>query len=214
MYYLRILALFAVCCFVLSACGDELNTAPVADAGEDQVVETEGTVQLDGSGSLDEDEETELSYAWQFESLPTGSSAALSNTNTVDPSFTADVSGTYDISLVVSDGEKESDEDLVQVVATYKPVADAGDDESVTAGEAVVLDGRESTDEDGDDLTYEWSIVERPSESDAELSDSASETPTLTTDAAGDYDISLVVSDGHLESDEDSVIINATAASE
>jgi hypothetical protein len=213
MYYLRILALFAVCCFVLSACGDELNTAPVADAGEDQVVETESTVQLDGSGSLDEDEdeEIELTYAWQFESLPTGSSAALSNTNTVDPSFTADVSGTYDISLVVSDGTKESDEDLVQVVATYKPVAviSVGNTD-VTVGDTVQLDGSQSTDEDGDDLTYEWSIVERPSESDAELSDSASETPTLTTDAADDYEISLVVSDGHLESDEDSVTITAT----
>jgi hypothetical protein len=173
MIYARVLVLITGCLF-LSGCGDELNVAPVADAGEDQVVETGSTVTLDGSGSFDEDEDVELSFDWVFETLPAGSGASLSDSSSSAPTFTADVSGTYEASLVVNDGVSESDEDRVEVIATSQPVADAGEDQTVTAGDTVQLDGSGSTDADEDTLTFEWTLS-IPDGSGASLSDTSAE---------------------------------------
>lgn len=52
------------------------NTAPVADAGPDQAVAPDTTVQLDGSGSSHDDGDT-LTYRWVLESKPENSEAGL-----------------------------------------------------------------------------------------------------------------------------------------
>jgi hypothetical protein len=89
------------------------NTAPIANAGPDQFVITGSTVTLDGSGSSDADGDP-LSYGWIFVSRPPGSSAALSDGTVVNPTFIADVEGTYVLSLVVDDGVATA-EDTVQI---------------------------------------------------------------------------------------------------
>lgn len=43
-----------------------------------------------------------LSYEWSFSSIPDGSNAQLQNSTTMNPSFIADVKGTYRVQLVVS----------------------------------------------------------------------------------------------------------------
>lgn len=92
------------------------NFAPVANAGTDQNVKTGSLVHLDGSGSTDEDGDT-LTYSWSLISIPAGSSATLSDSTGYNPSFTADVEGTYIITLVVNDGKLDSAADQVTVVA-------------------------------------------------------------------------------------------------
>ncbi len=62
------------------------NSAPVADAGADQAILVNDTVQLDGSGSSDADGDA-LTYRWSIVSKPGGSHAALSNTHVVKPHF-------------------------------------------------------------------------------------------------------------------------------
>ena len=47
------------------------------------------------------------------------------------------------------------------------PVADAGTDRTVTVGKTVQLDGSKSSDEDGDTLTYSWTITSAPEGSSA-----------------------------------------------
>jgi PKD domain len=42
------------------------------------------------------------------------------------------------------------------------PVADAGPDHSGRVNTTVTLDGSASSDADGDDLTYQWSVVSKP----------------------------------------------------
>lgn len=89
------------------------NTPPVANAGEAQTVTVSETVQLDGSGSSDQDGDT-LTYLWAFSSTPDGSSVTITNNSSETASFTPDVAGLYEISLSVNDGE-DSDTDTVSI---------------------------------------------------------------------------------------------------
>ena len=50
--------------------------------------------------------------------MPAGSGAVLADADTVGPSFVADEAGTYVVSLVVNDGDIDSDADNVTITAT------------------------------------------------------------------------------------------------
>lgn len=94
------------------------NVPPVADAGPDREVEIGATVQLDGSGSSDPDEDPRA-YGWSFTEKPVGSAATLSDPASVNPTFVADVPGEYMVQLIVNDGTVDSDPDLV-AIATFE----------------------------------------------------------------------------------------------
>ena len=81
------------------------------------------------------------------------------------------------------------------------PFADAGDDKTIHAGSSVDLDGSASSDPDeGDTLTYLWSIVSAPFGSGATLTDNTAVAPSFDTDIPGDYTVTLVVTDDAGES--------------
>ncbi len=83
------------------------NAAPVANAGSAQRVVAGALVTLDGSASSDANNDT-LTFSWSITSKPDGSSASLSSTTAVKPTFTADLAGTYALRLVVNDGKLSS----------------------------------------------------------------------------------------------------------
>ena len=85
-------------------------------------------------------------------------------------------------------------------------VAPAGPDRQGEVGVPVALDGRGSSDADGDPLTFAWTLS-RPEASQSVLSDPASALPSFTPDVAGVYLAELVVSDGQLRSAPDSVSV-------
>lgn len=95
------------------------NSAPTANAGPNQSVNIGNTVTLDGSGSSDPDGNP-LTYSWSFISVPNGSMAALSNATSVNPSFTVDKAGTYEVSLIVNDGTVDSAPSTVLIQASSK----------------------------------------------------------------------------------------------
>ena len=78
-------------------------------------------VFLDASASTDADSDG-LSYSWSFVSKPNGSSASFDNALVVNPSFTADLDGSYVISLVVNDGFEDSVSDNVTIEAIQPSV--------------------------------------------------------------------------------------------
>ncbi len=88
---------------------------PVANAGLDRSVITATLVTLNASGSADPDGDL-LTYSWSLKK-PNGSSATLSQTTSLTPTFTADVDGTYQATLVVSDGLHVSASDTVVITA-------------------------------------------------------------------------------------------------
>lgn len=93
--------------------------------------------------------------------------------------------------------------------ANSAPVADAGDDQNVTTGSLVTLDGSDSSDADGDMLIYNWLFTSKPDGSDATFSDSTVVNPAFTADVDGTYVINLVVNDGTVDSLPDTVTITA-----
>ena len=183
------------------------NSPPIADAGEDQSVLVTDMVQLDGSGSSDVDGDL-LSFNWSFTSIPEGSLAVFSDTAEVMPSFIVDLPGTYVSQLVVNDNLVDSVPDTITVVTqNSRPVADAGPDQTVFVTDAVQLDGSDSSDVDGDLLTFRWSLTNRPLGSDATLSDSSAVMPTFVVDTPGTYVAQLIVKDDTLDSAPDTVTI-------
>ncbi len=197
-----------------TACrGVEENQPPVADASGPETVAVGTWVQLDGSGSSDP-EGTPLNRRWTFVRLPVGSAATLNDTAVENPSFLADEPGEYVVRLVVDDGYLRSQPDAVTVTATpinRAPVAHAGMDRNVVTGADVLLDGTASTDADGDDLTYAWDFVSKPSGSTAAFDDATSATPTFRADLDGAYQVRLIVSDGAAQSAPAIVQVNASA---
>src|ERR1700722_1876628 len=184
-----------------------LNSVPLANAGPNQTVHLDATVQLDGSGSTDVDGDS-LTHHWSLISGPKGSSARLSSADVVNPSFVADVNGVYAAQLIVNDGHGNSAPETV-IVSTINsaPVANAGPNRSVVVGKTVELDGSASTDVDGDRLTYRWSLLSVPTGSNAVLSNTKSVKPTFLADLAGTYVAQLIVNDGWVSSPPDTVTI-------
>ena len=210
----------ALACFLLSACGggdggsdETINHAPLAQAKYVQSAPDGSIVTLDGSASSDADGDA-LTYAWELISIPNGSKAYLLAPTSVKPTFTADVAGTYEATLVVSDGRLKSAAKIVSVSiqkGNVAPIAEAGNGQNVLTNAVVTLNGNASSDTDGDNLVYTWSLTTRPVGSAATLSDVNSTGPSFTADVAGVYEASLIVNDGKVNSTPDTVKITAKA---
>ena len=190
--------------------GEPINRRPIADAGVDQTVAVGATVMLDGTGSSDPDLD-QLTYQWTLSVKPANSDAVLQSAATANPTFVADVSGTYQVDLVVSDGQASSAPDTVVVrTENRRPTANAGADQSATTGSTIQLNGAGSSDPDGDPLAFAWSFVATPPQSAAALNSPTSLASSFIADVPGVYVVQLIVSDGQLESVADTVTITVT----
>jgi len=191
-------------------CNSEDPVAPVAQAGANQsVLLGRGAVQLDGSRSTDANGDV-ISYQWTLSVKPLRSTATLSGANSVRPTFTPDLTGTYVFDLVVSDGRLSSTSRVAVTASEVNapPVANAGVDQSVVVNAVVTLDGRDSSDANRDDqLTFTWSLV-RPDGSSQVLTGVR---PTFTAALTGNYTASLTVRDGVESSEPDAVRVVVSA---
>jgi K319L-like, PKD domain len=75
------------------------NSAPVADAGPNQVGLNPGTIRLSGAGSRDPDGDS-ITYQWE---QVTGPTVSLSSSTAVSPTFSAAAGQTYSFRLTVRD---------------------------------------------------------------------------------------------------------------
>jgi len=91
------------------------------------------------------------------------------------------------------------------------PIANAGPDQTVQVGSTVQLDGRDSTDPDGDPIkSYRWKILPRENSARCVFKSSSNiAQPTIQPRQEGSCTIELVVSDGKLNSAPDQVTITA-----
>ncbi|BDD07782.1 hypothetical protein FUAX_02140 [Fulvitalea axinellae] len=188
------------------------NTAPVANAGKDAEYKNGQQVTLDGSASSDADNDP-LTFKWTASSQ-NPATVTLSEAKTAKPKFTApETAGKYTFSLVVNDGKTDSKADQVDITVSVtpteasntKPVADAGKDQTVTAGDEVTLDGSASSDTDKDELKYKWTVSGQNPEA-VTLSDASVAQPKFTAPTtAGEYTFNLVVNDGKDDSESASV---------
>jgi RHS repeat-associated protein len=185
----------------------EIDNKPVANAGPDQTLFVGNMAQLDGSASSDVDGDL-LSFQWALVSRPQGSTAALSDPADVKPFFVIDKPGNYELALVVNDGIVDSLPDTV-IISTQnsRPIANAGPDQTVPLGSRAFLDGRGSSDVDGDTVSYRWRITSKPANSTTTLDDPNTSQPSFIADKPGSYTVELIVNDGAVDGNPDEVVI-------
>lgn len=132
--------------------------------GLDMWVVYDAGAQLYGGGSADAENDT-LTYTWSIVSAPAGSNASLSNPAAANPILLADMPGTYELELVVSDGQSQSEPDRVTITILGYPLNRAPQITS-TPNTSVLQWGTytynvTAFDPDGDTLTY--SLATNPS---------------------------------------------------
>ncbi|MCK4662483.1 MAG: carboxypeptidase-like regulatory domain-containing protein, partial [Bacteroidales bacterium] len=101
--------------YMLKIVGEPVNEKPVANAGQDQIVNENTEVTLDGSGSYDPDDD-DITYLWTAPAEIT-----LSDITAANPVFTApevDEDTDFIFTLVVNDGELDSDPDEIIITIT------------------------------------------------------------------------------------------------
>lgn len=93
------------------------------------------------------------------------------------------------------------------------PVANAGTNQSITAGTIVTLNSSASSDGNNDPLTYTWTLNSKPAGSLAALTSTKLAQSSFTADMAGAYVATLIVNDGKVDSAAATVTITASANS-
>jgi uncharacterized repeat protein (TIGR03803 family) len=101
---------------------------------------------------------------------------------------------------------------IFRLAENAQPIADAGSDQTVTAGTTVSLDGTGSSDPDNgpSPLSYSWT---QTSGSTVTLTGADTAQPSFTPNTAGIYVFSLVVNDGDVSSIADSVTVTVSPSS-
>jgi hypothetical protein len=172
-----------------------VNVAPVASINAPSTVAGGATVTLDGSASFDPNGDV-ITYAW---SQTSGPAIVLNLSDPTKPTFTAPIAAgtnTLQFRLDVSDGQfiTTAVASVVVTVANQPPVANAGQNQTVSTGQLVTLDGTLSKDPEGQLLEYIWTQTNGPSVI-LNLVDPAH--PTFTTpNTISTLVFSLVVNDG------------------
>ncbi|MBU1318842.1 MAG: IPT/TIG domain-containing protein [candidate division Zixibacteria bacterium] len=172
------------------------NSAPIADAGPDQLGQFKTTlITLDGSASSDIDLDI-LGYHWKQISGP--EAVVLSDSNVVDPSFTVATNGDYFFELLVDDAIDYSDPDTVRVeVVERAPVLAAIGSQIVTEGANLNV-GVSASDPDGTtpSLTAENVPINATFTDNGDGTGTFDFNPDFTQ--AGTYSIRFIASDGVL----------------
>jgi hypothetical protein len=134
------------------------NVAPQAKVGPPVITHDQG-VQLDGSGSSDENGDP-LTFAWTQADGP--GALDISEPTSPHPTVRANKPGEYKVSLVVNDGQTDSDPAVATVTVKNTapfpiviPFVNSG------CG-PLVLNGSASVDADGDRIRYLWTQVSGP----------------------------------------------------
>jgi len=136
-----------------------INAPPTAVTGPDQTVDEGVLVTLDGSASTDPDDGI-ASYAWQQKEGPP---VTLSNAGAMQPTFTTPNVGPagaalkFELTVTDNGGLKSTATCIVNVTwVNDPPTANAGLDQSVSAGAVVTLNGGGSSDPDDGIASYLW----------------------------------------------------------
>ncbi len=173
-----------------------LNQPPVANAGADKTITLPtNSVVLNGTASNDTDG-TITTYTWSKISGP--AAGAIASANAVTTNVTGLTQGVYRFRLQVTDNNGATADATVQVTVNaapnQSPVANTGDNQVLRLPvNYTQLDGRASTDPDGQIVSYRWTYVSGPAN--FVLTDPSAAFTSLSGLVQGNYVFSLTVTD-------------------
>lgn len=165
---------------------------PTADAGGPYEASLNVELKFDGRNSTDDGEIT--SFKWDFGDGASG--------NGKRPVHAYEETGTYTVSLQVTDDTGEKDKDTTEVTVAKgnkPPKADAGPSYEVAVGETLKFDGRDSTDPDGEITNFKWVYGDGDGGN--------GKRPEHSYDEAGTYTATLTVTDDEKAKDSDSATV-------
>ncbi|MCR9206372.1 MAG: PKD domain-containing protein, partial [Halobacteriovoraceae bacterium] len=165
---------------------------------QERTVMTGTTHSFDLSESFDPDNDS-LSYNWTINSKPNGSTTSFSDSSSSNPNITVDLSGQYEVSVEISDGE-DSVVEYFTLFANLPPLADFLISTGNFVGKSFNLDGSSSSDPDGDEIAFNWELLSTPTDSLANISISSLSSISILADKPGNYQVQLTVTDGLNES--------------
>jgi large repetitive protein len=161
------------------------NQAPTANPGGPYSGMAGSAIQMDGRASTDPDGNLPLTYAWKFGDGSTATGAT--------PTHVYGAAGTYTVTLTVTDVNGRSSAPATTSATigagpNQAPLANPGGPYYANPGTAVQLDGRASSDPDGNlPLTYAWSFGDGTTGTGA--------TPAHVYATTGTYSVTLTVTD-------------------
>ncbi|PAX99833.1 PKD domain-containing protein [Pseudoalteromonas sp. HM-SA03] len=199
--------------------GTDTTTKPVAKIQASAFGETGNVIQLSTTGSaIPENAE----ITWQWQAKPQGSNAQFSNPNAKQTYFTADVAGIYILGLTIKSGSNESTtqfeiriKEKTTPSVNTPPVADFTlTKQEIAINEHLQLDASNSSDSDGDNLSYKWQVTAPANVDEYTLVSPNNNLASFASKFAGEYTITLTVYDGkssHSKSEKVIVIDNQPA---
>ncbi len=181
------------------------NTVPTADAGGPYQVDEGGTIMLDGSGSVDaEQDNSTLLYAWDFDE-----DGQFDDATGIQPDFSAvglDGPDSILIGLQVTDEGGLTDEDFaVLTVNNVPPLVDAGEDRTVNVGAAILFTGVFTDPGTPDTHTIIWDFGDGTTAINTL-------TPTHVYAANGIYTVTLTITDDDGGTGVDALTVNVEDA--
>lgn len=168
-----------------------INNPPFAKIKMLGELEISKVITFDASDSYDKDRDS-LICEW---TLPDGTKS-----NEEPVNFTLTKFGKYEVKLIVSDGENISTEVKIFEVVNNPPVAVVNETQvECKVNDVIELSANGSYDNEGDNLTYQWTLPNGEVENTVDI--------TYTPTETGTQNITLTVSDGNQE---DSKVITIT----
>ena len=167
------------------------NVAPTVQPGSDITANGGRSIQLDARFT-----DPGADANWQYhvswgDGTPASSGFVSSTSAAIAPTHTYAATGTYDVTVSVTDKDGDTGTGTLHVTIVNRvPIADAGGPYTGIEGSSVAFDGSQSSDPDGDALSYAWEFGDGATATGATAShtykDNGSYTAKLTvTDSYG-----------------------------
>jgi hypothetical protein len=187
------------------------NQSPIAHAGNNQTI-TLPTNSITLAGSATDTDGTIVSYKWTKKNGASGET--INNSYSAYTTVNGLIQGDYTFELTVTDDDGAIGTDTVHIlvnpVQNQLPIANAGDDQSITLPTNQIILSGSGTDTDGKISSYKWTKLSGPTS--ANISKPAFSSTAVTGLTEGIYHFQLSVTDDKGATASSTVTITVKAA--